>query len=262
MTRHSRVIVLAATLAAAPVQAQSWSPIATDVFTTIGSVQLSSAATWRGLDRGQGRVAAGGAVSRGGPGAGSVITVLGVDGQSSIIKRTTVTDMLHAFATVAYQLDDANNLIWGTLGGMLLPRANVDRATVEVGGGVRFALPVWLPERHPRVIVEGAYDLSRYKAAYVRTALRLDYKLTPAVGVFIEGGYAMSGLPGADSTGSVPFESHGADVTLTVVHQTDPAKVSTGQPTVSIEPYLKGNWMRRNKDPNLFDLGVKLTVVL
>lgn len=261
MTRHARVIALAATFAAAPAHAQSWAPLATDVFTTIGSVQLSSAATWRGLDRGQGRVTAGGAVSQGGPGAGSVITVLGIDGQSSVMRRTTVTDMLTAFATVAYQIDDANNLVWGTLGGMLLPRATTDRATADVGGGVRFALPVWLPERHPRVIVEGAYDLSRYKAAYVRTALRLDYKFTPTIGAFIEGGYAISGLPGADSTGSVPFGSHGTDVTLTVVRQTDPAKVSGDQPTMSIEPYLRGNWMRRNNDPNLFDFGIKLTMV-
>ena len=261
MTRHSRVIVLAATLGASPVQAQSWSPLATDVFSSVGSVELSSAATWRGLDRGRGRLAVGGAVSEGGPGAGSVITVLGVGGQTSVMKRTTVTDMLNAFVTVAYQVDDANTLVWGTLGGMLLPGADVNQSTVDGGGGVRFALPVWLPERHPRVIIEGAYDLSRYKAAYVRAALRLDYKLATTVGAFIEGGYAMSGLPGADATGSVPFGSHGVDVTLTVVHQTDPAKVSTGQPTVSVEPYFRANWMRRNKDPNVFDLGVKLVVV-
>ena len=240
---------------------QEWMPLATEVFTQMTWARASLRETWRGIEYGSAAAQAGAAASWGGPGVGTNALALFALGETGLARRTSLSDRIRAGATVSHQVDDDDSRLWAGIEGSALPSADSSAATAEVSVGTKVRVPYWLPERHPFLIVEAAEDLVRYKAAYVRSALRLDYKFMPTAGAFIEGGWAWSGLSGGTRTGSVPFSSHGGDVMLTLVMQTDPATLSYGQWTKSVEPYVRGLWIARNGDPNRFDAGIRFTLV-
>lgn len=257
-------IVLAFTLVVfctpAPAKAQTWSPLSTDVFSSIVSAGASVLETRREIEHGKGALSGGIALSRGGFDAGDLFVVFGVHGQTAAFRRTSVTDAAQVTAIFGRRLDD-NGVIWIGAEGSVLPGADSHRATAALSGGLRIRVPKWLPERNPFLIIEAARDLARYDATYVRTALRLDYKFKPTMGLFIEGGHAWSGLPGDDNHGAIPFSAHGTDVTITLTKQTAPEHQKPDHAAMSLEPYVRMLWIRRGAERSHFDLGVRVTFV-
>jgi hypothetical protein len=255
--RHCCGAVAALVLLGTPAQGQSWSTLATDVFTTLRWGGLAARDTWRDLHHGDAEVRLGAAHSWGGPGAGSTSLVLQAEGQTALSHRTDMSDRLHVAGFAIRELNDDGAAIWGGADFIGLPSADVRALTAELSAGGRVRLPWWLPSRRPLFIVEGAGDVNRYRAMYVRSALRFDYEVGKGLGAFIEAGQAWSGLPGGDATGSVPFGNHGTDISLrTTIQRTTPTSK-----TWSFEPFVRERWITRNADPNLFDAGVRVELV-
>ena len=179
------------------------------------------------------------------------------EGRSALSHRTDVSDRLHVAGFAVRQLNDDGATLWGGADLIALPSARSRAATAELSVGARARLPAWLPSRRPLVFVEIAQDMNRYRATYVRSALRLDYEVGNGIGAFIEGGHAWSGLPGGEAVGSVPFSSHGTDLSLRATIQ----RATRASRTWSIEPFVAARWIGRNDDPNLFDVGVRADLV-
>jgi len=249
--------LLVALLASEPARAQSWGTLATDVFTQLRWAGFSARDTWRDLYYGDAGLQLGAARSWGGPGSGTTSFVLLGEGRTALHHRSEVSDRVHFAGFAVHELNDDGAAVWGGADFIGLPSARRRTATAELSAGVRARLPRWLPSRRPLVLLEGAADVHRYRAGYVRSALRLDYEFGKGMGAFIEGGHAWSGLPGGDAVGSVPFSSHGSDVSLRVTIQREGKKSRTW----SIEPFVGARWIRRNVDPNLFDHGIRVDLV-
>lgn len=229
----------------------------TDVFSRLLWVQGSAQDTWRGIDRGNFGLRAGGALSWGEPSAGSTTFVLSGEARTAVSDRTDVSDLLRGGLALAYRIDDDGTLVWVGADAFFLPSAHARAETAELAAGFRFAVPAWLPERHPALLVEARRDLSRYQATYLRSALRLDYKFGVQNGAMIEVGQSWSGLPSGDAVGSMGFGSQGTDLTLTFLRQSDPARANAWT-NLSIEPFLRVLWNKRNSDRNLFDIGLRI----
>ena len=101
----------------------------------------------------------------------------------------------------------------------------------------------------------------RYQATYLRTALRLDYKMGVQYGLFFEVGQAWSDLPGDSRTGATKFGSHGTDVTLTFSAQGDPATSPSDGLSWSLEPFVRLSRLSRSADHYLFDGGLHLVLL-
>lgn len=258
MIRRSVVgATLAAAMAAEPAHAQSWATLATDVFTTLRWGGLGARATWRDLHHGNTELRLGAAKSWGGPGAGTTSYVLLGEGRTALSDRTDLSDRLHVAGFAIRELNDDGAALWGGVDVIGLPSAPSRAMTAELSAGVKARLPKWLPSRRPLVILEGAGDLSRYRAMYLRSALRLDYEVGKGLGAFIEAGQAWSGLPGGEAVGSVPFSNHGTDLSLRATIQRGDRRSRTW----SVEPFVRMRWITRNADPNLFDHGIRVDLV-
>jgi hypothetical protein len=138
-----------------------------------------------------------------------------------------------------------------------LPNAS-GRNAAELSLGTRFRLPRWLPERHPTILLHAHRAFSDIDANYARAAIQFDYKFGVSHGAFIEAGQAWSDFPGGISP---DFGVHGTDLTITYVRQPDPATTRTSGSTPSIEPFVRVLWTKLNRDPNLFDGGIRFVWV-
>jgi hypothetical protein len=257
MRRAVAVAALAMLLASGRAHAQSWAPLSTDVFTLLRWGGVSMRESWRDIHHGDAGLQLGAARSWGEPGAGTTSFVLLGEGRSALIHRTNVSDRLHVAAFAVRQLNDDGATLWGGADLIALPSARSRAATAELSVGARARLPKWLPSRRPLFLVEVAGDVARYRAMYARSALRFDYEIGNGIGAFIEAGHAWSGFPGGESIGSVPFSSHGTDLSLRATIQ----RATRASRTWSVEPFVAARWIRRNDDPNLFDVGVRVDLV-
>jgi len=253
MTRIMGRVFIAILLIAASVEraeAQWFASYATDAFSILASAAASKEHRWRDLDRGEADLSAEAARSFGGFDKGDAFLVASIGGSTALSHRILTSDILYGGFAVGKRIDSNDGMVWSAIDVLLLPSAVDHRATTELSAGAKFRLPHWLPEMPPTLIAEGVADLSRYQAAYLRAALRQGIKFRPALMVFVEGGYAWSGWPPGDQSGSVPFGRHGGDVTLTLVHQND------GR---SVEPFVRWIWSDRGHSGATFDVGIRVT---
>src|SRR5687767_12098567 len=136
MMRLVSAFSLVVLLAPASASAQTWSPVASDVFSGIVWANVSVLETRRNIEHGKGALSVGGALSRGGFDAGDVFIVLGAQGQTAAFQRTSVSDSLQATAILGRRLDEGG-VIWFGAEGSVLPGADNHRATGELSAGVR-----------------------------------------------------------------------------------------------------------------------------
>jgi hypothetical protein len=248
-----RLILLLGVALPARAMGQTALPPTTDVFSTLSWITVAARHEWRGLHRGNGGLEAAGAASWGGIAAGDWRFTAVADARTAAFDRGATSDFLSASALGTYQISDDGAWLWGGAAAYALPSATIARSSTELLAGFRVPVPVWPDERRPVFFLENAYDMSRYRAHYLRGTLRLDYKFAVRWGAMIDLAQSWSGY-GGESGGRGPFTLHATHARLTLLRQLDPA----GARRASFEPFVERQWTERRGILNMWNGGLRI----
>jgi hypothetical protein len=262
-SRSFAVATVLTALVALSVSAQTYVPATTtDVFTREFWAEASSFATWHDLEVGKWALDVGGAHAWGQPGVGGVAFVLSGEARTAATDRVEASDVIRAGAALKYEITDSASA-WISADAVALPHSRGERTTSELAAGLNLTMPVWLPERHPRMIVEARHDFGRYDVNYLRGALRLDYEFPlwgKRTGLMAEIGHVWSGYPPGGRAGRADFGSQATDMTLVLLSQSD-AAVTFSRQTRSFEPFVSLIRSRRNSRSMTVNAGFRVVLV-
>ena len=217
---------------------------------------------WRGYDRGGIAIGVDGSGTLlGGADARRFQTVVDAEVRGALTDRHTsiVTQHAREAVSVLYHVSGEGERVWASVAALQFPGSDVGpQATYEIGGGAMIRIPA-LPERHPTVLAEAFRDISGYHATWVRAGLRFDYEFGNRRALFITPSQHWSSYSASGDRPSVGFAPSATEVEIRADFDEDPA--TAGNVFRRIEPFLLAVWSHRNKDPNVFGAGLRLTLV-
>lgn len=233
-------------------------PGTTDVFSTLWWIEGSSERIWKGLDRGDGGLAAGVVASWGAAEAGSLVLLISGDGAVALGERSDDSNLFRLGPELAFRLTNNGDVLWIAGDGYYRSAASERALTSEISAGIRARVP-WLPESERFIYLEANRDLHRYEATYLKAALQLDYKIGVRFAAFIRVSQSWSNLP-LRAGGELPrLGPHATEILVTPHLQSDPA--TTSGRTRSIEPYIQASWSSRHGELDSLNVGVRVVAV-